>query len=218
MIGKIDDLALRMSIDGGVRLVDEAFQPFRQPMVAAGLFARAVHSLLHNDPFGVVGDDEAVQIQIKTVLHRGAVDLGHQATRLSQNRSIETDAVPDRNELLRRLARMLAAAATDMNSELGAARREPALERTDDAGRDARRMPVHAHHSPERLEPERMGEPAQQFVATVVMNDGLADDGAETGHPIRKPARHLAAVQRKISVSSPSSHFGRSRSFLWRAE
>jgi hypothetical protein len=45
-------------------------------------------------------------------------------------------------------------------------------------------MPVHAHHGAERLEPERMGEPAQQFVTTVMMNDRFTDNRAKAAHPI----------------------------------
>ena len=77
-------------------------------------------------------------------------------------------------QLARRLARMPAAPAADVEAELARERREPALQRADDAGRDARGVPVHAHHGAERLEPERMGEAAQQFVAPVVMHDRLA--------------------------------------------
>ena len=35
-------------------------------------------------------------------------------------------------------------------------------------------MPVHAHDGAERLEPEGMGEPAQEFVAAVFDDDRLA--------------------------------------------
>ena len=48
-------------------------------------------------------------------------------------------------------------------------------------------MPVHAHDGAERLKPERDGEPAQQFVAAVVMDDGLRHDGTE---PVMRSANH----------------------------
>ena len=47
-------------------------------MIAASLPQRAVHALLHHHPMAVVGDDETVQVELKTILHRGAVDLGDQ--------------------------------------------------------------------------------------------------------------------------------------------
>ena len=98
--------------------LDEAGQPFRQPVIAAGLPALAVHALLHHHPLAVIGDDEAVQIEIEAVLHRGAVDLGDEPARRGQRRAVEADALADRDQLVRRLARMLAAAAADVNAEL----------------------------------------------------------------------------------------------------
>ena len=121
----------------------------------------------------VVGDDEAVQIELEPVLHRGAVDLGDEPARLRQRRAVEADALADGDELVRRLPRMPAAPAADMDAELARERRQPALQRADHAGGDAGGMPVHAHHGAERLEPERMGEPAQQLVAAVVVDDRL---------------------------------------------
>jgi hypothetical protein len=67
--------------------LDEASEAFRLPMVAAGQAAIAVHALLHHHPLAVVGDEEAVQIEVETVLHRGAVDLGHQAARFGRGRA-----------------------------------------------------------------------------------------------------------------------------------
>ena len=44
-------------------------------MIAARLLALAVHPLLNYDPMAVIGNDEAVQIKIETVLHGGASTL-----------------------------------------------------------------------------------------------------------------------------------------------
>jgi hypothetical protein len=74
-------------------------------------------------------------------------------------------------------------------------RLQAALERADDAGRDARRMPVHSHHGTEELEPKRVRQPPQEFVAAVLMHDGLSDDGAERGHACRQPLRDAPAMQ-----------------------
>src|SRR5262245_54745218 len=124
-------------------------------MVAPRLAERAVHALLHHYPLAVVGDDEAMQVELKTVLHRGAVHLGHQAARLRQRRAIQSNPLADGDELVRRLPRMLSAPAADVNAELALKRGERALERADHAGGDAGGMPVHSHHGAERLEPER---------------------------------------------------------------
>ena len=90
-------------------------------MIAPRLPALAVHALLHDDPVAVVGDDEAVQVEVEAVLHRRAVDLGDQPARLRQRRAVEADALADRDQLVRRLARMLAAPAADMDAELARA-------------------------------------------------------------------------------------------------
>jgi hypothetical protein len=107
-------------------------------MIAARQPAFAIHALLDHDPMTVVGDDEAVQIEIETVLQRGAVHFGDETAGLRQRGAIETDALADRRQLQRRLPRMAAAPAADMEAEVSRKRREAAFERADDAGRDSR--------------------------------------------------------------------------------
>src|SRR5262245_35153166 len=58
-----------------------------------------------------------------------------------------------------------------------------------------------------------MGETAQQLVATVVMDDRLADHRAEAGHAHGEPTRDLPVVQRQIGASGAAGHEGLS---LWR--
>ena len=70
-------------------------------MVAARLPAVAVHPLLDDHPLAVVGDDEAVQVEVEAVLHRGAVDLGDQAARLGQRGAVDADALADRKQFRR---------------------------------------------------------------------------------------------------------------------
>ena len=52
----------------------------------------------------VVGDDEAVQVELEAVLHGGAVDLGDEAAGLRERGAVEADPLADRDELLRGLA------------------------------------------------------------------------------------------------------------------
>src|SRR5690348_9976620 len=59
-IGKIDDLFLRDSIDGGVGLFDKTFHAFGKPVIPASLLAVAIHSLLDDNPLATVGHDESV--------------------------------------------------------------------------------------------------------------------------------------------------------------
>ena len=208
-VRQVDDLALSAALDGGVGGVDEVTQAFGQPVIAARLAEVAVHALLDDHPLGVVGDDEAMQIEVEAVLHGGAVDLGDEPAGGGQAAAVEADALADQSELVRGLARLGAAAAADMQPELCRHGSQAALQRADHAGRDARGVPIHAHHGAEGLEPERMRQTAQQLVAAVVLDHRLADQRAEPGHPFAEPARHLAAVERQVGASGSSSQ-GRS--------
>ena len=137
-VGEIDDLALISTLDRGVRRVDKCLEPLGKPVVAPSQARLAVHALLNDCPLAVVRDDEAMQIKVEAVLHGGAVHLGDEPAGLRQRRAIEADARADGRELQRRLARMSAAPAADMDAELARERRQAALQRADDARRDSR--------------------------------------------------------------------------------
>ena len=206
MVGEIDDLALLGAVDRAVRRIDKALQRLGMPVIAPGLPLVAVHALLHHRPFGVSGDEEAVQIKVKPILHRRAVDLGYQSAGAREFCAVEADAVTEQHQLVRRLARMLAAAAADIDAELILQRSEPALQRADHRGGDARGMPVHSHHGAERLEPERMRQPLEKRMATVMMHNRLRDDRAERRHAGREPGWNPAAMQGKIGAAGSSGH------------
>src|ERR1700738_1868841 len=101
---------------------------------------------------------------------------------------------------------MLAATAADMDAELFFERPQAALQRAEHAGVDPGGVPAHAHDGPERREPERVGQPPQQLVAPIVMDDRLRDDRTKTCHALAKPAGHAAAVKRKGGAAGSSSH------------
>ena len=75
-----DDVALTLSLDRRMRFLDEAFHPFRQPVIATRLLATAIHALVHDSPAPFIADDEAMQIKVETVLNGGAVNFGDQST------------------------------------------------------------------------------------------------------------------------------------------
>ncbi len=66
----------------------------------------------------VIGDDEPVQIEVEPVLKGGAVDLGDETARGREPLPVKADTLADRDELLRRLARMRATTTADMQAEL----------------------------------------------------------------------------------------------------
>lgn len=46
-----------------------------------------------------------------------------------------------------------------------------------------------------------MREPLQEFVAAVVMDDGLGHHRAQGGHALAQPCRHASAMQRTIGAA-----------------
>ena len=51
-----------------------------------------------------------------------------------------------------------------------------------------------------------MSETAQQLIAPVMVHDRLTHHGTETGHAIRKPARHASAMKREEGTSRSARH------------
>src|SRR5271166_1295829 len=90
-IREVDDFALIDTVDAGVRLLDEALQTFGKPMIAASRSACLVHALLDDHPMAVVGHEEAVQIEVETVMKGRAVDLRHQSSDVGESGSVESD-------------------------------------------------------------------------------------------------------------------------------
>jgi hypothetical protein len=60
-------------------------------MVPPRLPTGIVHALLHDHPAAIVGDDEAVQVEIKPVLDGCTVNLGDKAARLSKPCPVDPD-------------------------------------------------------------------------------------------------------------------------------
>jgi hypothetical protein len=46
-----------------------------------------------------------------------------------------------------------------------------------------------------------MREAAQEFIAAVMMHDGLADDGAKHRHALAQPRRDAPAMEGKVSTA-----------------
>jgi len=200
-IRQVHDVALRHAVNRRVRLVDEVAHALRQPVIAPRRLRLRPHALLHHDPLAVVGDDEAVQVQLMAVLHRRRVDLGHELGRVRERVAVEADALAERAQLVGRLARVPPAPAAHVQPELVLDGTEPALERAEHARGDARAVPVHAHHAAERLEPERMRQPPQHLVTAAVQHPRLDQHAAERGHAHAQPRGHAAAVEREIGAA-----------------
>src|SRR5665213_3315572 len=118
-IGKIDDVALIAPFNRSVRRVEKALEVFREPVIAARFAAILIHPLLHHAPASVRAHDERVQVQIKAILHCGAIDLRHEAARACERYGIKTRAFADLDELRWRAARMPPASAANEKAKLG---------------------------------------------------------------------------------------------------
>jgi hypothetical protein len=177
-------------------------------MIAAGLPPLTIHPLLHDRPLSVVGHNEAMQIKVESILNGCAINFGDQSAGPRQACAVDPDALAYREQLLRRLSGVFPASAANVNAEFTLNGSQSPLQRTNHARGYSRGMPVHSHHNSERLKPEWVGEPAQKLVATIMMNDGLSDHCAETRHSTGKPAWYVAAVERKISASGATRHYG----------
>ena len=62
-------------------------------VAAAGLLACAIHALLNDGPVAVVSDNEAVEVEIETILYCRAVNFRYQAARLRESGPVDTDTV-----------------------------------------------------------------------------------------------------------------------------
>jgi len=78
----------------------------------------SVHALLHDTPMTVGGGDEAMEIELKAILHCRAVNFGYQPACSNQCWRVKADAFANGRQLHRRLARLRAFSA---QREIGAA-------------------------------------------------------------------------------------------------
>lgn len=206
VVGEIDDVALMRTLDGSMRRIHKTAQAFGEPVIPARLLALPVHALLHHHPAAIVADDETMQVQIEAVLHGSAVHLGDQAAGLCQSGAVQPDRIAHCQQFGRRGTRMPAAPATDMDAQFAGQWRQPTLERADHAGGNAGRMPVHAHDRTERLKPERVRKPPQQFIAPIAVHDRLAHHCAKPRHPLTQPTRDATSMQGKIRTATTPAH------------
>ena len=73
-------------------------------MIAPRLLASAIHALLNDGPVAVISDNEAVEVEIETILYCRAVNFRYQAADLRKSGSIDTDTVAYGDQFLWRLS------------------------------------------------------------------------------------------------------------------
>lgn len=62
-------------------------------------------------------------------------------------------------------------------------------------------MPIETEHASERLKPERVAQPAKQFLRTFVTDDERADGPGHFHHAAKEPGGSGSGMERKISGS-----------------
>src|SRR5215207_5810280 len=142
-----------------MRLADEVAHGLAQPVIAPRETRGVAHALLHDAPGAGVGEEEAVMIKLKPVLHGGAVDFG--AHLRGENEAVafvDRSAVGDGSDLARRLAAGAAFAAGDVDAEVVLEVLVGFLHRAAGDGGDAGGVPVEAEDAAESLEPPRVAE------------------------------------------------------------
>src|SRR5690348_3333202 len=137
MVGKIDDFALVLAVNCGMRFVDKIGQPFRMPMIPARISLLAIHALLDHCPLAVVSNEEAVEVKVEAVLYRRAVNLGDETACARQRSTVKPNPHPEPGQFVRRPARMLTPTAAHMNAQFARERGQSALECADHTGGDA---------------------------------------------------------------------------------
>ena len=93
-----------ITTDRLVRLIDEAGDVRREPVVAARETGLIADPLLDDAPFTRGREEEGVVIELVPVLHRGVVDLRGHSARVHQRIGVATNALTRGDDLCRRFA------------------------------------------------------------------------------------------------------------------
>ncbi len=153
-------------------------------MVPARLPGVAVHALLDHHPLAVVGDDEAVQIEVEPVLHGGAVDPWRPA---GWRGASAVPSKPVRSPIACSSCGGLAACAGRVrrrhcrpsSAESGVRPRFRAPSTLVVMPDECQSIPITA---PKDWNQNGWGQAAQELVAAVMMHDRLGDDRAQPCH------------------------------------
>src|SRR5438034_6634484 len=89
----------------------------RVPMIAARHSACLVHSLLHDSPLAVGREDKRMQINLKSIGDRVVVDSCRETAGSNQRFTIKAAPIGDGAEFIRRVSRMLATPAAEVNAK-----------------------------------------------------------------------------------------------------
>src|SRR6185312_10623348 len=135
-----------------------------------------------------------VQVELKAVGDCIVVDLRGELARSCKFLAIQVCTLRHGTQFIWCPARMAAAAATDMNTQLMRSWIESALESSHDRSGDSRGMPVHSHQAAQSLKPEGIAEAREQFRLPIVIENAFGDRRAQAGHSLGQPSRYTSAM------------------------
>jgi hypothetical protein len=83
---------------------------------------------------------------------------------------------------------------------------EPHLQRSADGRGQPARVPVEPEQAAERLQPVRIGQPADDVVGPGILAHGEHEGARELRHPLEQPRRRTPIVEREIGSAGAMHH------------
>lgn len=197
-VNEIHDLPQVFTDNASVRLGNKIANSCRMPMIATRHSGGIVHSLLHDSPFPVAGENEGMKVKLKTVGHSIVVDAGGEAAGSDKCFTVSAGHRRDTTEFVGGSTGLPSASAADVNSEFVTSIGQASLQSAHHRGGDPGGVPVHSHYGAERLEPEGITEARKKFRRAIVIEDGFDNRGAKGGHSLGEPRRYASTVQGQI--------------------
>src|SRR3984885_3058442 len=142
-----------------------------------------------------------MKVKLKTVGYGVIVDARREPAGARQRIAVEPCLQRKNAQLVRCAHGVPPSAAAEPQAKLRETWIHAALQRAQYRSGNAGGVPVHAHHCTVCLKPEWIAQPGEKFRWPVVENDLLGDGSPKLGHPLRKPRRHMSAVERKIGCA-----------------
>src|ERR1017187_3952114 len=118
-----------------------------------------------------------MEVELKTIRNRVIVHARRESTRACQRISIESGLQRKRSQFVRCANRVPSTSSAEHQAKFRETWIHAALQCTQNRRCDARRVPVHTHHSAVCLKPEWITQSREEARLPVVQNDLLGDGG-----------------------------------------
>ena len=126
-------------------------------------------------------------VKLVPILHSSAVDFGGLAARIQKWAGIDSQLIAPFTNFERSLTGRRTLTPLGVNAEFVFDTTEALLERTGHRGGHSAGMPVETEDTAECLEPERIGQAAEQLVGTAIEYDVCGNFARKLRHPREEP-------------------------------